>query len=305
LIDVAHGQVFQNIHNAPKEFFHTEIKKEIEMDLKNMQRRTFHAAALGLLAGAMAPAAKASVPTMSAVTPRPKTFVLVHGAWYGGWCWDKVAQSLRAQGHTVTTPTCPGLGEQAHLLSKDISLTTFITSVTNHIVFESLSDVILVGSGFAGVVISGVTDRIPHLIDRLVYVDAMVLESGMSVFEAQPAALTKKRLEQVATQGKGIAIPAPPMSSYGVTDKSKLAWMTERLTPHPVGTYSEKLVLNNPLGNGRPRTYVDCVASPFEPLVEVKKNLKRDPGWHWVELDTHHDPMISEPVVLADFLHRV
>jgi pimeloyl-ACP methyl ester carboxylesterase len=272
------------------------------MDAKKLQRRTFHAAALGLMLGAMTPATKASVP---APQHRPKTFVLVHGAWYGGWCWEKVAQSLRAQGHTVTTPTCPGLGEQAHLLSKDISLTTFITSITNHIVFENLSDVILVGSGFAGVVISGVTDRIPHLINRLVFVDAMVLASGMSVFEAQPPAVTRKRQEQVATQGKGIAIPAPPASSYGVTDKETLAWLMARLTPHPVGTYEEKLVLNNPLGNGRPRIYVDCVASPFEPLVEVKKQLRREPGWQWVELDTHHDPMITNPLVLADFLGRV
>jgi pimeloyl-ACP methyl ester carboxylesterase len=275
------------------------------MDTKNMQRRTFHAAALGLLLGATASATKASVLMAPTVQQRPKTFVLVHGAWYGGWCWDKVAQSLRAQGHTVTTPTCPGLGEQAHLLSKDISLTTFITSITNHIVFQDLSDVILVGSGFAGVVISGVTDRIPQLINQLVFVDAMVLASGMSVFEAQPAAVTRKRQEQVAAQGKGIAIPAPPASSYGITDKATLAWLTERLTPHPVGTYEEKLVLNNPLGNGRPRIYVDCVASPFEPLVEVKKNLRREPGWQWVELDTHHDPMITNPLVLAEFLGRV
>jgi hypothetical protein len=72
-----------------------------------------------------------------------------------------------------------------------------------------------------------------------------------------------------------------------------------------VGTYQEKLVLNNTLGNGVPRTYVDCTASPFEPLVEVKKNLKRQGGWNWVELATHHDPMITEPEMLSDFLGRV
>ena len=275
------------------------------MDSKKIQRRTFHAAALGMLLGGLAPASKASVSTAATVSTKPKTFVLVHGAWYGGWCWDKVAQALRAQGHNVSTPTCPGVGEQAHLLSKDISLTTFITSITNHILYQNVSDVILVGGGFGGVVISGVADRIPHLIQRLVFVDAMVLASGLSVFEAQPAAVTLKRQQQVESMGKGIAIPAPPASAYGHMDQETLAWLTARLTPHPVGTYQEKLVLNNPLGNGRPRIYVDCIASPFEPLVEVKKHLRSQKGWEWAELNTHHDPMITDPLVLADFLAKV
>jgi pimeloyl-ACP methyl ester carboxylesterase len=276
------------------------------MSWKNMDRRSFAATTLGLLVG-QATVAKAAGSILSAPETKPKTFVLVHGAWYGGWCWDKVAQNLRAQGHTVTTPTCPGLGEHAHLLSKDITLSTFITSVTNHIVYQNLSDVVLVGSGFGGVVISGVADHIPFLLKDLVYVDAMVLQSGMSVFEGQPAAVTRKRLEQVATLGKGVAIPVPPVNPnvYRGADRKTLAWLGARLSPQPVGTYQEKLVLNNKLGNGVPRTYVDCTASPFEPLVEVKKDLKREKGWNWVELATHHDPMITEPDMLASFLASV
>lgn len=277
------------------------------MSWKTMDRRSFGATTLGLLIGQATAAKATGMSLVRAPTDTPKTFVLVHGAWYGGWCWEKVAQDLRAQDHKVTTPTCPGLGEHAHLLSKDISLTTFITSITNHILYENLNDVILVGSGFGGVVISGVADRIPTQLKSLVYVDAMVLESGMSVFEGQPAAVTKKRLEQVAAQGKGVAIPVPPVNkdSYRGADSITLAWMRMRLAPQPVGTYQEKLVLNNPLGNGVPRTYVDCTASPFEPLVEVKKNLKREKSWNWVELATHHDPMITEPRMLSSFLAQV
>ena len=280
------------------------------MEQCKQSRRSFHAATLGLLLGAALPAAKAGpqragrMATASAA-PRHKTYVLVHGAWYGGWCWEKVAQALRTQGHTVSTPTCPGLGEQAHLLSKDISLSTFITSITNHILYQGVSDVILVGSGFGGVVISGVADRIPHLIDRLVYVDAMVLDSGSSVFEAQPAAITRQRLEQVRTQGRGLAIPAPPVTHYGKLDNDAVAWVSKRLTPHPVGTYEEKLVLANPLGNGRPRLYVDCTASTFEPLVEVKRQLRGQAGWDWVELAAHHDPMITDPGALSALLAKV
>jgi pimeloyl-ACP methyl ester carboxylesterase len=274
------------------------------MDSLPSKRRFFRTAALGMLLGAAAPVVNATA-ARSSRPIRPKTYVLVHGAWYGGWCWEKVAQSLRAQGHTVSTPTCPGLGEQAHLLSRDISLTTFITSITNHILYQGVSEVVLVGSGFAGVVISGVADRIPHLIDKLVYVDAMVLSSGLSVFDAQPAAITRKRQEQVLTQGKGVAIPAPPINDYGKLDSESLAWVNKRLTPHPVGTYEEKLVLSNPLGNGRPRIYVDCTASPFEPLVEVKKALRTQAGWQWIELDSHHDPMITDPQALSNLLATV
>ena len=271
------------------------------MHSNTMRRRSFHLAALSLLASPGALAARPAAPAAL----RPKKFVLVHGAWYGGWCWDAVAQALRAQGHSVSTPTLPGLGEQAHLLSKDITLSTFITSIVNHIYYENLSEVVLVGSGFAGVVISGVADRIPQLLKNLVYVDAMVLESGQSVFEAQPAAVTRKRLEQVKRLGKGIAIPAPAASTYGVADPKTLAWLSERLTPQPVGTYQEKLVLKHPLGNGVPRIYVDCIVSPFEPLVEVKKKLRQQTGWEFVELGTHHDPMITEPQLLAEFLTGV
>jgi hypothetical protein len=99
----------------------------------------------------------------------------------------------------------------------------------------------------------------------------------------------------------------PPINakSYRGVDSITLAWMGMRLSPQPVGTYQEKLVLSNKLGNGIPRTYVDCIASPFEPLVEVKKNLKRQGGWNWVELATHHDPMITEPRMLSSFLAQV
>jgi hypothetical protein len=140
-------------------------------------------------------------------------------------------------------------------------------------------------------------------INTLVFVDAMVLESGQSIFEAQPAAVTRKRLEQVAAEGKGVAIPPPPLASYGVSERATLDWLAARLTPQPVATYQEKLVLRHPLGNGRPRVYVDCVAAPFEPLVEIKRKLRGQPGWTWMELDSSHDPMIGEPHKLAALLN--
>src|ERR1700712_3029720 len=112
-----------------------------------MDRRKFSKSAIGLVIGASA--ASQVFARGKLVTSKRKTFVLVHGAWYGGWCWKKVAEELRAAGHNVSTPTCPGVGESRHLLSKDINLTTHIMSITNHIHYEGLSEVVLVGSGFS------------------------------------------------------------------------------------------------------------------------------------------------------------
>jgi len=264
----------------------------------SLSRRQFGALSIGL--GVALSATKAAAEAFP--NRKPTNFVLVHGAWYGGWCWSRPEKLLRDRGHNVTAPTCPGLGELKHLMSKDINLSTFITTVTNHIVYENLSEVVLVGSGYSGAVISGVADRIPQALKALVFLDALVLPNGASAFSEQPAAITRKRLEQVEKQGGGIAIPPPPISTYGISDSETEAWVASRLAPTPVGLYTEELRLTNPFGNGVPITYIDCTASAFAPLVEVKKKLKATGAVKWIDFDAHHDPMITEPTQLVDLL---
>src|SRR5690606_11511219 len=120
------------------------------------------------------------------------TFVLVHGAWHGGWCWSRVAERLRDSGHIVYTPTLTGLGERSHLLSHEITLQTFVNDVVNVLVWEDLNEVILVGHSFAGLVITGVADVVPERLNRLVYLDAFILESGVSTFDTLPAQVVAK-----------------------------------------------------------------------------------------------------------------
>ena len=103
------------------------------------------------------------------------TFVLVHGAWHGSWCWKRVRKALQDQGHQVFTPTLTGLAERSHLLSPSVNLDTHIDDVVNLIRWEELSDVVLCGHSYAGAVISGVADRIPERIRSLVYLDAFLL----------------------------------------------------------------------------------------------------------------------------------
>ena len=116
-----------------------------------------------------------------------RTYVLVHGAWHGGWCWRRVAPLLAAAGHRVLVPTLTGLGERAHLLTPETGLSTFARDVMAVIEAEEAEDVVLVGHSFGGVVVSMVADRMAERIARLVYLDATVLRSGESPFSVLSA----------------------------------------------------------------------------------------------------------------------
>ena len=114
------------------------------------------------------------------------TYVLVHGAWHGSWCWKRVRKALQANGHDVFTPTLTGLGERSHLLSREVNLETHIDDVVNLIRWEELSNIVLCGHSYGGVVVSGVADRVPDRIGALIYLDAFVLEDGRSVHDEVP-----------------------------------------------------------------------------------------------------------------------
>lgn len=138
------------------------------------------------------------------------TYVLVHGAWHGGWCWKAVAQILRAHGHQVFTPTLSGLGERAHLLSKAIDLSVFIQDVVNVLKYEDLTDVVLVGHSFGGLPITGAADRVPQRIRQLVFLDAVVLEHEQTAFSRLAPEIVAQRIAQSNETSGGLSIPVPP-----------------------------------------------------------------------------------------------
>ena len=138
------------------------------------------------------------------------TYVLVHGAWHGSWCWQRVRKALQQQGHQVFTPTLTGLGERSHLLSQQINLETHIADVVNLIKWEELSDVILCGHSYGGAVISGTADRIANKISALVYLDAFVLDNGQTLNETVPAPMRDAQIEGAKLVGDGWKIPPIP-----------------------------------------------------------------------------------------------
>lgn len=234
----------------------------------------------------------------------PKTFVLVHGASHGGWCWRYVADRLRDNRHAVTTPTLTGLGERAHLLDSTIDLGTHITDVENHIGYEDLVDIVLVGHSYAGAVISGVADRLPHRISRLIYLDALLMQDGETAMAQLPEGVGDERIRFAARQSGGLVMPVPPAAAFGVTDPGQAAWLESKLTPHPIKTYLTQLRLNSAIGNGLPADYIICTAPLYRGLDAAHARAMQT-GWSVHELATGHDAMVIAPMETANLLEAI
>jgi pimeloyl-ACP methyl ester carboxylesterase len=239
---------------------------------------------------------------MAAAQTAARTFVLVHGAWHGGWCWSRVADRLRAAGNRVFTPTQTGLGERKHLLSKDITLDTFTTDIANLIEAEELTNIILVGHSFGGLAISGVADAMPERIGHLVYLDSLVVEGGKSPFDSLPPEIAAARKKAAEESSGGLSLPTPPPSAFAVSDAKDAEWLKRRLTPHPLGTYTSKQNIKGPVGNNLPRTYIHCTNPSYAATQASRDFVKTQQGWRWAEIATGHDAMVSAPDELSRML---
>lgn len=225
------------------------------------------------------------------------TYVLVHGAWHGSWCWKRVRKALQALGHDVFTPTLTGVGDRAHLLSPTVDLDTHITDVVNLIKWEELYDVVLCGHSYGGCVISGVADRIPDRIAALVYLDAFVLESGQSLHDTLPAAMRDSQLQQAAETGDGWMVPPIPAEAFHL-NPSDLDWVNWQCNMQPLATFQQPLHLNGNSARIENVTFILAAGwspSPFPHFYDVAKSK----GWKTVTLDCGHDVMLDLPEELT------
>jgi len=231
------------------------------------------------------------------------TFVLVHGAFHGGWCWRDVARLLRGRGHEVFTPTLTGLGERAHLATPGVDLDTHIRDVTAVLEWEELSGVVLVGHSYGGMPITGAADRMPERIARLVYLDAVVPWDGFSMLDYQTPERRQSFLDATAAMN-GWQYPPRTAAYYGVRDPVRAAWVDAKCTPHPFGTVDQKIVLSAPPGSRVPaRTLILCTDPPLPHMRQFYDRASRDPEWETLLMETGHDAMVTEPEALADLLH--
>ena len=231
-------------------------------------------------------------------------FLLIHGAWHGGWVWNEISDILRYQRYSVSTPTLTGLGEKKHLLSSKITIETFIEDVVNHIIFENLNNIILVGHSFAGSVISGVADRLKDRIQKLIYFDAMILIDGQKPFDITPKETVEQRIELAKKFGNNISIPAPSADAFGVFDIKKSLLLEEKLTPHPLSAFQSKLILKNEVGNGIPLSYIFCKKPVYKSL-ESSREVVRKMKWPIFELNAGHDAMLTHPKETLNLLMKI
>ena len=225
-------------------------------------------------------------------------FVLVHGAWHGGWCYSRVAKILRAQGHDVYTPTLSGMGERSHLLNADINLNTHINDVINVIEWEDLDNVVLCGHSYGGIVVTGVADAIHERVGALVYLDAYIPEDGDSVMTFMSEEREARLLREAHAAG-GLAIPAPDVSMYGV-NAADLEWVQGKVTPHPLATFLQPIHLTGAHSKIR-RTYVYAKGqTTTRPYFD---KLMQDPAWTVLTTEKGgHDQMIDDPVAVSNIL---
>jgi pimeloyl-ACP methyl ester carboxylesterase len=228
-------------------------------------------------------------------------FVLVPGAFAGGWLWKRVTPLLRAAGHDVYPVTLTGLGERSHLASTSVGLLTHVQDVVNLLHFEELNGAILVGHSYAGMVISGVADRVPERLARVVYLDAAVPEDGQSYCDLIP------ELPGCASQDDLYAVDADEcvrmlLSGIPSIEETDARWFCALSTPHPRRTITEALRLTSPAVH-LPRAYIDCTRAGRESEHEAR--AAADPGWDYVELDAGNLAMLTEPDALASLLLRL
>ncbi|MEJ0047532.1 MAG: alpha/beta fold hydrolase [Rhodospirillales bacterium] len=184
---------------------------------------------------------------------KPRDFVLVHGAFHGGWCWRRVADRLQAAGHRVFAPSLTGLGDRRHLLTREVNLDTHIQDIVELIASEELSDLVLVGHSYGGIVITGVADRIPQHIKQLIYVDAVLVEDSSSWGAALPPEVAEARAKSAMESSAGLSLPVPMASSFGVRDPDDQVWVDRHMTPHPFSPSDNACIGTTPSATACPR----------------------------------------------------
>lgn len=250
-----------------------------------------------LNAGVAAAAAFAAtaVHTTAHAQPKRRTYVLVHGAWYGGWVWHQVADGLRAMGHKVYAPSLTGLGTNRHMARPGINLDAHAEDIVNLIQMEDLDQVTLVGWSYGGMVIADVLGRIPQKIASMVYLDAFVPDRGRSVASYTVTNGNPDGLIQLAAQGKDLPVLAA--QALGVTDTKVADFIAPRVAPfHPIQTFlqASKAPATRP---DIPHTYV--LAGGYAALrptfVPFHKAAQADRRWDALVLNTSHVMMLTDP----------
>lgn len=235
------------------------------------------------------------------MTANAKTFLLCHGAWSGGWSWKKMHPLMAKAGHRLIAPTYTGLGERSHLANTSIDLNTHIQDILNVIKYEDLSDLVLLGHSYGGMVATGVADCARNRITQMIYLDAFVPGDGQSLFDLNEPGREPMRKAAAASDGYRIP-PNPPPSD---TPQADLDWLNARRVNMPIKCFETSVRLEN--GEPRmPRSYIYCARTPpGDVFGQFARRAKNEAGWRYFELDASHAPNVTAPEALMKVLETI
>lgn len=242
------------------------------------------------------------------------TAVLVHGSWHTGEAWESVQELLEASGVSVFAPTLSGMESMDRPGGPDVDLETHIDDIVDLITDNALRDVMLVAHSYSGFVVTGVADRVPDRVARLIFIDAFIPEPNQSLFDilgAESEAGMRAGLvdDGGRTKGEGasdvwLLPPADPAFYLGedATDE-QVAWLSERLVYKPVATFTQRLRLTDVAAvRAIPSSFIRCTRFPY---METEAEKARALGWPMFEIHTGHDAMVTEPQAVADLLLEI
>lgn len=207
-------------------------------------------------------------------------FVLVPGACHGGWCFEPLARELRQSGHEAYPITLTGVGDRSHLLAASVNLDTHIQDVVSVLEAEKLERAVLCGHSYAGMVISGVADRVPERVGALVYIDAFVPGNGDSAWSLTNDEQRRWYLEGSRASGHALA-PLP--------------FFDPRATSHPLASLVQAIRLTGAVDKVQRKQYVYLSEWPGSPFAPVYERLLRDPAWTVHSLKSGHNVMRDAP----------
>jgi pimeloyl-ACP methyl ester carboxylesterase len=231
------------------------------------------------------------VPLLRAQTaPKKATFVLVHGAWHGGWCWRRVSDRLTAKGHYVVAPTLSGVGERSHLPAESISLSTQIQDVINEIRWKDLDGIVLVGHSYGGMVVTGVAEQLRSRIAAIVYLDAFVPADGQSLFD------------MTHTTPPSVQAAPPHPAAYFHVNEADAAWVDSKLTAHPIRCFTEQLKVTGAYQSVPKKMYIRAPLFKNPAFDAALQRFQADPGWKTQTVSCGHDVMIDQPDILTAML---
>lgn len=228
------------------------------------------------------------------------TYVLVHGAWGGAHGFRKLRPLLTGSGHQVFTPSLTGIGERAHLTSPEIGLDTHVRDVVNHILYEDLEGIVLLGFSYGGAVVTGALQHVADRVEHLVFLDAFVPGDGDSVW-----GLLGVPPRPTIEVGEQWLIP-PTEREYD--DPAEAAWAKPRRTGHPVRCFTQPVGLLRPLEEYPfTRTYIKATADDAsmpggKVFWAAAERARSSPAWHYHEIHTNHMVANNRPQELAQVL---